>query len=394
MLLVVVGTSYVLAHSVMERLKARFAFAGGLEYIGLGLVLGPLLGVLNLELIRDLRPILLLGVGAMGLLAGLELGLDRRSPKGTWVAAISISGATAVFVAGLPLVLAAWLGGSFLRWPEWTGAVLAAAIIAVGSDGGAIRAIATRLGAAGSTIDLGVSVAHAVRAIATVGFGLFFALFPPGDTLDVREPLSALTSFVLQLGVGVALGLLFSLLCRRRLDERTSLVFVVGMVLLAGGFAYAMGVSAIFVNFIMGLTLARVSGRADQILLMIGATREPFVIALYFFAGLEWVGGPGWMFAIVLPLVLLRHLGRGVGGWLGARLARVSGNLGACATVPGGLSLAFLLSIGVLFREAPGIADGYGPLLLAIVVLELGSARAGRRWILDVADTLGEVEGR
>ncbi|NJK31469.1 MAG: hypothetical protein HC927_03070 [Deltaproteobacteria bacterium] len=39
-----VGAGYVVTHLVVERLARRFTFAGGLEYVLLGVVLGPVLG--------------------------------------------------------------------------------------------------------------------------------------------------------------------------------------------------------------------------------------------------------------------------------------------------------------------------------------------------------------
>jgi hypothetical protein len=99
------------------------------------------------------------------------------------------------------------------------------------------------------------------------------------------------------------------------------------------------------------------------------------------------------VFALVVPFLLLRHLGRRLGGWFGARLVHVPGNLGPATVSPGGLSIAFLLSIGLVFRKVPGVQDAYGPLLTTLVLLEFGSLRAVRRWLVDVADVPSERTG-
>lgn len=387
------GASYVIAHRVMERLAARYTVAGGLEYVVLGWVLGPRLGVLPHDVVQDVRPVLLLGVGALGLLAGLELGRTRAVPRRTWAAAVVIAAATIACVGGVPLLVT--LGGraDLAVWSAGAGALLAAGVVVLGTDASSVRSVAARLGAAGSTLELGVAVAGRVRALAIVAFGAFFALFVPDGALSVRGPLAAAEAFAVQVGAGVGLGVLFGLLTRQRLDERTRLALIVGMVLVAGGFAYALGVSAIFVNFIMGLTLGRVSGQAPAVLRTIRSIEQPFVIALYFFAGLEWITGIPWTFALVVPLLVLRQLGRRVGGWIGARLTGAPFTLGPATLAPGGLSLAFLLSIGLVYREVPGIANSYGPLLAAVVLLEFLAPRVARRWVLDVADTLERAEG-
>src|SRR5690606_21767850 len=131
----------------------------------------------------------------------------------------------------------------------WTAALLLAGVVALGSDGAVVRTVAVAIGARGPSAELGVSVATRVRALATVGFGLLYAVVDKGSELALREPMAMLQAFALRTGAGIIIGLLFGAVVYRKLDERTLLTVVVGMVLLAGGFAFAMGVSAIFVNF-------------------------------------------------------------------------------------------------------------------------------------------------
>ena len=72
LLLAAVGVGYLVTHLVIERLAQRFGFLGGVEYVALGVVLGPVLGLVGPDLTRDLRPVLLLGAGALGLGLGLS----------------------------------------------------------------------------------------------------------------------------------------------------------------------------------------------------------------------------------------------------------------------------------------------------------------------------------
>lgn len=395
-LLLAVSVGYVFAHRAVERLSRRFTFTGGIEYVLLGIVLGPVLGLLGGELARDIRPVLLLGAGALGMLAGLELGTERHPELSAraWLAAGSIAFATALMVLGVPLV-GAWLLGYDIEGANaWTGALLATAVVALGSDSTPIRVMANVLGARGPAPEVGILIAHRVRAIATIGLGVFYAVVEKGDALLLRDPLAALEPFGIQLGAGVILGLLFGVVVHRKLDDRTLLTIVVGMIFLCGGFAYAMGVSAIFVNFIAGLTFARTSPHSGEGTRMMTSIKQPFVIALYFFAGLEWLYGQWWVFGLLVPFLLLRYAGRRLGGFVAAKLVHTSSNLGPATFSPGGLSIAFVLSIGLVFRKVPGVQDAYGPLLTGLVLLELGSLRAVRRWLVDVADVPSERAAR
>jgi Kef-type K+ transport system membrane component KefB len=384
-LLAAVSVGYVITHLAVERLARRFSLAGGIEYILLGVVLGPLLGILDADLAHDIRPVLLLGAGALGMLAGLELG--PREPgfrvPGAWPAALSITSFTALTVIALPVSLAWALGLDIEADQAWTGALLFAGVVALGSDGALIGSLARALGAEGPAVALGEATATRVRALATVGFGVLFAVIDDAAILDLRPPSGVAAALGLQLAVGVVLGLLFGVVVHRKLDERTLLTVVVGMVFLAGGFAYAMDVSAIFVNFVAGLTFALTSPHAFEATRIMRSIKQPFVIALYFFAGLEWVTGQAWVYAMLVPFLGLRWVGRKLGGALAARLGGSPANLGPATAAPGGLTLAFVLSIGLVYREVPGIVDAYGPLVTALVLLELSSLRAVRRWLVD-----------
>lgn len=392
LLLSVVSVGYVITHLVVERLTRRYSISGGVEYIALGIVLGPTLGIIDPDMARDIRPVLLLGAGALGMLAGLELGPGNEKVRahGGWRAAIAITVSTAVMVIVLPL-LVAWAFGYDIEGEQaWTAALLLVGIVALGSDGAVIRTVASELGARGPAPLVGVAIATRVRALATIGFGLLYAVVEAKDVLAVREPIQMLQALGLQVGAGVVIGLLFGVVVHRKLDERTLLTVVVGMVFLAGGFAFALGVSAIFVNFVAGLTFARTSPHAGEATRTMRSIKQPFVIALYFFAGLEWMTGELWVYLMIVPFLLLRWLGRKLGGLLGGRLAGWSTDLSPATFAPGGLTFAFALSIRLLYRDAPGIADVYGPLVVALVLLELTSLRAVRRWLVDVADVTPE----
>lgn len=386
-LLAAVSVGYVITHLAVERLARRFSFAGGVEYVLLGVVLGPLLGILDQELARDIRPVLLLGAGALGMLAGLELGVREPGTRvrGAWAAALSITSFSALTVIGLPL-LAAWMLGYEIEADHaWTGALLFAGVVALGSDGAVIGSLAEALGARGPAPALGIATANRVRALAILAFGLLFALVEDVSILDLRALPGAATVLGVQVGAGVVLGLLFGVVVHRKLDERTLLTVVVGMVFLAGGFAYAMNASAIFVNFVAGLTFAMTSPHAGEATRTMRSIKHPFVIALYFFAGLEWVGGALWVYAMIVPFLFLRSLGRRVGGAIAARFGSSQANLGLATTAPGGLTLAFVINTALVYRQVPGIVDAYGPLITALVLLDLYSLRAVRRWLVDAA---------
>ena len=104
LLLSAVSAGYVLSHLAVERLSRRMIVVPDVQYVVLGVVLGPLLGVIDTERAQDLRPVLSLGGAALGMLAGLRL----RETRGDWAPSIAITVATACMVIGLPLGLTSY----------------------------------------------------------------------------------------------------------------------------------------------------------------------------------------------------------------------------------------------------------------------------------------------
>lgn len=387
LLLSVVSVGYIVTHLAVERLSRRFALGRDIEAILLGVVLGPVLGIIDPEIGRDIRPILSLGAGALGMLVGLEIGSPRsESTRGAWFVAWMVGLCTFACVTGVPIAVLVALDQDLTSVAAWTATLVASGVVVLGSDGTVARSVAELLGAHGLALQRGIAVAQRTQTIAVLGFGAFFAVVYPARDLAFRYPLDALQALGLQLGIGLVLGFLARIIIHRALEERVLLMVLVGLVFLGGGLAFSMHVSAIFVNFVTGLVISRTCAFAPQITHMMDSIKRPFVIALYFFAGLEWVAGPLWLFALVPVLILLRSLGRRMGGWLGARVFYPPSNLSPATLAPGGIAVAFMLTLRLAYHDVPGIREVYGPLLVTIVAIELTSPRAVRRWLLDVAD--------
>jgi Kef-type K+ transport system membrane component KefB len=393
LLLSAVSAGYVITHLALERISRRYVVAADVHYVLLGIVLGPVLGIISTELTADIRPVLSLGAGALGLLAGLETrSVTERPASRVWGPAVAILLTTAVMVAGLPMALLHFLGYELVAEDAWTGALIAATMVAIASDGAGVRAMTHFIGARGPIPAEAAALAASTKAMAVVGFGLMFALLPTGAELDIRHPIAAIEALGLQIAAGVVLALLFAASVYRKLEDRVLLAVLVGTIFLASGIARSTGVSTIFVCFVAGFVFSRASRRHVDVTRMLAGIQRPFIIALYFFAGLEWVAGPLWTYALVVPFLALRWGGRRLGGWFGRRLTASEVNYSAAAKPAGGLTVAFILGLRVLYPDLPGMREIYGALLLAVILIEFSALRAIRRWLIDVADV--PPEGR
>jgi Kef-type K+ transport system membrane component KefB len=386
LLLCIVAGGYVLTHVAVERLSRRYIVAADVQYVLLGIVLGPLLGIIDTEVARDIRPVLSLGAGALGMLAGLELRAAVSRGMRVVAPALAIMIATAGTVTLLPLLALRVLGYDLVAEDAWTGALIAAGVVALSTTDGSVRAMAAILGARGSAHDSAAAVAVVIKALATIGFGLLFALVPNAPELQMRSAPAALEALGIQFAAGTALGLLFAASVYRKLDDRVLLTVLIGTIFLAVGIARTTHVSAIFVSFAAGVVFSRASGRSVEVTAKLAGLERPFVIALFFFAGLEWVTGPAWTFACVIPFLLLRWAGRRVGGMIGKRLTSPRHDYTAATLPAGGLTVAFMLTLLLGYDDVPGMRESYGALLVAVMVSEFTALRAIRTWLIDVDD--------
>ncbi len=417
LLLAAVGVGYAVTHLVLGRLASRFAVVSGVEYIVLGAFVGPLLGIIDPENAEDLRPILLVGAGALGMFLGLEArelwttaigspatggsqGVGKRTEptsegaQGVRRAAILIAASTLLMTSGV-MMLAMLIAGQDVTAPDaWTAAILIFGAASLGSDGSAIRAIGAHLDARGPALARGVRAAAICNITAVLTFGLIFALLRAGDTFALRVPLEFARACAIQIGGGCVIGLVFAALLQRELDERALFAVVIGMVVFCSGFAFSMQMSTMFVNFVCGFVFIATCRDGAQVREMLVSVRRPFVIAIFFFAGLEWSVGPLWTFALVVPLLALRYAGRRIGGVLGARAVEPVTELGAATFAPGGLMVAFLLSTRIFYGHVPGVRELYAPALIAVVISEFWSLRWVRSWLLDAADVPPEAQRR
>ena len=85
--LAVITVGYIFAYLIFDRLRDRFGYVGGAEYVVIGFLLGPrVTGLLDAGQVQDLTPIVSLALGWLGMLLGTYFRLptmaliDARPP--------------------------------------------------------------------------------------------------------------------------------------------------------------------------------------------------------------------------------------------------------------------------------------------------------------------------
>jgi hypothetical protein len=319
--LAVVAVGYILAYVLFDRLRQRYGYVGGAEYVLIGVILGPKVsGLLGAAQVRDLTPIVSLAVGWLGMLLGTYFRLPTLALLPSEHVRIAFAEAMATFTAALVPLLALfhWVAG--FDWPESAVQAVTLAAIATLSSPAAIDALVDRTRVRSALLPVLQLTARIDALVAVVGFGLVLAIVHQGDVAPGVRPPTATEWAVINVAIGVATGVLFHLFLGPQgtpeNGEGSSRLFVAlaGAIVVASGASYYLNLSPLYTNLVLGFILAN-SGRSHRdVTRLLLATERPVYLALLIFAGAAWSPGSLELLFIAPAFVVVRLAARFFGG--------------------------------------------------------------------------------
>jgi hypothetical protein len=362
---------------------ARLVYLTGTEFILVGVALGDtLIGLLDEQTVRSLTPLFSLGLGVVGLIFGiqLEVGKILRFPT-RYLSMAAIQAVVTMLVVSGPcyLVLKELFGGDRLS--------IGVASLILGAT--AACTAQTALALIGREFDLrGARVMELLRYISSVdavvglvALGFAVCLTHVEPVVDLEAGIS-LQWFTLSLVIGTAMGFLLYLVTRVRCREEELPIFVVGMVTFSSGIALYLGLSPLFINTMMGLTVANLPGSKDRIFNLLIRLEKPFYIVFLVLAGAIWRPGSAWALSLAVLYLGLRLVGKVGGGYLAARAAtedlRPPLGLGLGLVSQGGMAVAMVMNYYQLSSTELTSAV-VTTVLLAVILNELASPSLAKR---------------
>src|SRR3990170_4024993 len=347
----VITVGYFFAYLIFDRLRDRYGYVGGAEYVVIGFLLGPrVTGLLDAGQVQDLTPIVSLALGWLGML----LGTYFRLPTMALIDGDHLRVAFAEAVATFGIALAALLGLfrylAGVPWPQ--AAVLAVTLAAVAtlSSPVAVDAVVDRLRVRSRVPPVLQLAARIDALIAVVAFGLVLAIFHQGDVAPGVRPPTATEWAVINLAVGVASGVLFHLFLgpRGHLDEGRLFVALAGAIVVASGASYYLNLSPIFTNLVLGVILVNSGGSHRDVTRLLLATERPVYLALLIFAGAAWSPSSPELLFIAPLFVIVRLAVRFTAGWVAGGLVAPpelrSPKLGRALLAQGGIAVALAVN--------------------------------------------------
>ena len=329
----------------------------------LGAAFGPLgLNVLSPGVLRVLDPVLPVAIAALGILAGLEFTRPAAPNRWSLLRKASIESLlTAVLVAlGIWLLLPA--SPTFQASDVWLVAVMAGLCASMSAtlpdaEPDRLRPAAIRMR------DLDALLPAIVGALVLT----FLHSFSPLASLGL-----AAQATILALLISAAAWLLLA----DTVPSTEQRVFSIAALLLVGGIADYLSLSALAGGLLAGLFWGYVGGVArDCVERDIRHVRHPLIVLMLLTAGarttFSW-----WILLFAIAYLLLRVAGKFLGGWLAQRAPGVAipGNVGTALLPPGVFGIALAL-------DATSMMEPSASSILAATVLgSIGSQLLAALW--------------
>lgn len=305
------------------------------------------------------EPLIQVALVMVAFILGGELTVDRLRSIGPLILIVSLS----VIVVG---ALAVGAGLLALGFPLVVAVSLAA--ISVATDPAAVQQTVHAKGDTRLRARLLLGIVAIDDGWGIVVFGLAMAVL--GWVLSGDGEL-ALHQAAWELGgallLGAAVGLPATWLTGRLAPGEPTQVEALALILLLAGFSSWLGVSSLLAAMVTGALVANFSSHHTRSFNEIELIEWPFLVFFFVLSGASIdLYRLGDALGLTLAYILLRLVGRYLGGMLGVRLARerqadLPGNLGLALTPQAGVAMGMALLAAERFPE-------HGPVLLSAVV--------------------------
>ncbi len=393
LLVLVIGVAYVLAHSVVERLQHRFLVVSGVEYLLLGVMLGPLFPAIGaFDDLTGLLPIIALAAGWVGLLRGTDFefaSLQKLDPA-TW---------RVVFLHHLLPGLAVGFGayylfesGLLLETTRRESALCAAALacFAAADSSEPFDLLARRYEISGRLAPLLRNGTRLGDIAVILVFGLIFCVFH--ENAPEATTYSASTWAWVTVGLGAALGLLFSIFLAGDESDNSRFLALLGIIAFASGGAYVLELSPLAVNLWMGFVLVNVARGGQLLHSTLESTERPMTIVLLIFAGALWTPSPLIPTLIAFAAFVAARTGAKwlasvIAGW-GTSLRK---DLFRGLLAHGDVTLAMAVSFRLVY-EGSAVEIAYSVILCSIILNDLLAPRLLRGLLVDQGDLQRELK--
>lgn len=365
-----------------KRLGISQVITAGFPFVLLGMLArSSSVGILSDEILAELSPLLRLGLGWIGFVAGIRF--DTRMFQGLPPRTLRIVTLTTLFpfaflVGASASLLLLFSDQSF----QPNDPVFLRDALILGTAGAMAAVTSTRSFRRDESRSVVSRVIRLEELAGVIGLAFVAAFFRP-QSASWQMPGTAWV--LLTIGLGATAGLLIYAILQRKAEPADFLVLTLGSISFAAGAASYLLLSSVVVAFIAGVVLANFPGvYHERLREMLFRLERPILLLSLVIVGALWQVGD-WRGWVLMPVFTVLRL---AGKWLGTTLALGGGELDlgaeerrAIAMPPlGPLAVAIVTNALLLY---PGgsisliVSAVIGGGVLTEVFLQLSRRRAG-----------------
>ncbi len=324
-LAVLLALTYIGGHPsvlrFLEKIGLRGVVLAGFPFIAIGLVASlPAVGVLTDEVIPKLRPLLQFGLGWIGFIVGahLDIRVLDRVPRGTaYLILIEALAPFAVTAVGCAVLMVLAFGQTLADSSVWRDIILLGAAAAMTAPR-RFRGLANRAWHEGRGAD--VLLGQMDEIVGVIGLLFITAYFRTGAGEGAWN-LPGTAWLLIEVGLGVVLGVLIYALIRLPRSGAEFLAVVLGTIAFASGLASVLRVSPLVICFVAGTLITNFPNeqRAD-VFRILSRLEHPIHLLFLVIAGALWNVSDvrGWL---LVPLFIVCRI---AGKWLGIFTSRTT----------------------------------------------------------------------
>ena len=328
LLVLIVG--FISTNFIFSRIQTRFYAPSGIEYIFLGILLGPAFAnwmntflnikyplIITNDILIQLNPGISAAIGFIGLTYGLKFqftDFQKSEPEHTRIAFFEIFISLLVIGGGsFALFYLFFYNGN--NFEDIIAAAYGLSVIGGISSTYFIKTLITKYKLNGV-----YSSAISSSSIMNVNFnifiyGLLFGIIHIGSNANIK--ITPTEWIVISILIAVVIGILFFIFLGREKDTNKLFVAVLGIALFTSGVAYFLNFSPLYMNFILGAILANLSKVSSNIEDALTRLQHPLSVLIVVMAGFIWVPPSLTIFIIAIAAyIVLRYLTKFIAGYL------------------------------------------------------------------------------
>ncbi len=345
--------------TVGARIFNRLSIPRIVGYVTIGIILGPLLGIISQKTIRNLEPFNMFALGIIGFLIGGELEREIFRKFGRQVISILLfEGLAAFLLVGCLSFAITWY---FFDWKTALAVGVVFGAICAATDPASTMSVLWEYKSRGPLTAMLTAIVALDDALALVLYAICVSI--AGVVIGHEEAgffgalLSSFYEIFGSLVIGVLAGIVLNWILKRTDDPERVLIFCISSALLIIGVALTRELDVIISTMALGVTLTNIgSKKVTSSFKLVHEFSAPIYVLFFVLIGarLRIVNGGTQVFLLAAAYIVGSIVGKTTGAWWGAvhsnAVLSIRKYLGFCLYQQGTIAIALLLMASSRFE--------------------------------------------